>query len=342
MDVKVCAKCRQEKEINEFSKNKARPDGYDTYCRDCRLEYNKQQQQKHKVIEKVEKEKEEEEEEAFVLDKENKLTTARYSERINKKTAGLIQEEDEVLDEAERTVKKRHEDDIIKGYWEKAVLPCFDRGDWLTRATHETEINELIAKHGYELSRQKNNYEQKMQELQVSNQQLIDANNGLINDNIGRQAYIDNNLDDAGRREASICRGTLERLARERMNFVAEKERIDAAHCERERKQDEREKQLDEHEKQVLADIEKNKKILYNINTQKLENKKILEQIISENNKLQQKENDAGLKHKQRMSELNGKLEQIRVEKQNLRITKDELYQIRMSRSSKRIEDSLK
>lgn len=35
---KICLRCKQEKALSEFTKNKARPDGLDGYCRSCNRE----------------------------------------------------------------------------------------------------------------------------------------------------------------------------------------------------------------------------------------------------------------------------------------------------------------
>ena len=37
--MKVCCKCKQEKELDAFSKNKSKKDGYNTYCRPCMSSY---------------------------------------------------------------------------------------------------------------------------------------------------------------------------------------------------------------------------------------------------------------------------------------------------------------
>jgi hypothetical protein len=38
---KVCSKCKQEKLLDLFTKNKSRPDGKDDYCKVCKRAYNK-------------------------------------------------------------------------------------------------------------------------------------------------------------------------------------------------------------------------------------------------------------------------------------------------------------
>ena len=37
---KICNKCKQEKELTEFYKNKKRKDGHSTWCKECDREYN--------------------------------------------------------------------------------------------------------------------------------------------------------------------------------------------------------------------------------------------------------------------------------------------------------------
>ena len=38
---KTCARCKQEKGITEFFKNRSKKDGYSGYCKECGLKYNK-------------------------------------------------------------------------------------------------------------------------------------------------------------------------------------------------------------------------------------------------------------------------------------------------------------
>lgn len=38
--MKICYKCKEDKDISCFAKDKARKDGYDNKCRQCRKEYN--------------------------------------------------------------------------------------------------------------------------------------------------------------------------------------------------------------------------------------------------------------------------------------------------------------
>ena len=39
--MKRCWKCKEEKEINEYYKNRTQPDGYEGLCKICKGEYNK-------------------------------------------------------------------------------------------------------------------------------------------------------------------------------------------------------------------------------------------------------------------------------------------------------------
>lgn len=56
MEIKICSKCKQEKPISEFGKNKKRKDGLKVYCKECRkkngsLYYSKNKEsinEKHK------------------------------------------------------------------------------------------------------------------------------------------------------------------------------------------------------------------------------------------------------------------------------------------------------
>ena len=36
METKICSKCKDEKKICNFTKDKRRKDGYYVYCKDCR------------------------------------------------------------------------------------------------------------------------------------------------------------------------------------------------------------------------------------------------------------------------------------------------------------------
>ena len=38
-ETKICSKCKFEKSINEFSKNKSKKDGLNSHCNKCRKEY---------------------------------------------------------------------------------------------------------------------------------------------------------------------------------------------------------------------------------------------------------------------------------------------------------------
>lgn len=39
--MKICNKCKQEKPLSEFNKNKSYKDGLDCYCKECRKSYGK-------------------------------------------------------------------------------------------------------------------------------------------------------------------------------------------------------------------------------------------------------------------------------------------------------------
>lgn len=42
MDIKICSRCKQEKDISEFNKEKKNKDGLYVYCRDCQHKYYKE------------------------------------------------------------------------------------------------------------------------------------------------------------------------------------------------------------------------------------------------------------------------------------------------------------
>lgn len=44
---KKCSKCKEEKELGEFSKNRTSPDGYQRYCKICMQQYSKQYKKEH-------------------------------------------------------------------------------------------------------------------------------------------------------------------------------------------------------------------------------------------------------------------------------------------------------
>ena len=118
----------------------------------------------------------------------------------------------DVLEEAKKIIEKRHKDEIIEEYWKEYLDPLFDSGEWLIKEIHNNEINELSAEHRKEFSRFKNNYERKMQNLQTVNQKLNEDNSHL-------QTFIDNRLDDAGRREKFACVKEQNRIEQERYDF---------------------------------------------------------------------------------------------------------------------------
>jgi len=41
METKCCGRCKEEKPLSEFNKNKSKPDGLQNYCRTCQREYEK-------------------------------------------------------------------------------------------------------------------------------------------------------------------------------------------------------------------------------------------------------------------------------------------------------------
>lgn len=49
ISTKVCPKCGQEKELDEFGLNKTTKDGRQTYCKQCQLEYNKKYYENKKL-----------------------------------------------------------------------------------------------------------------------------------------------------------------------------------------------------------------------------------------------------------------------------------------------------
>lgn len=39
--MKICSRCKKEKELKFFNKNKTKEDGYQTFCKSCQSEYQK-------------------------------------------------------------------------------------------------------------------------------------------------------------------------------------------------------------------------------------------------------------------------------------------------------------
>ena len=48
MKKKICSKCKIEKDLSEFNRNKARSDGYNTFCRECAKKHSKDYYKKNK------------------------------------------------------------------------------------------------------------------------------------------------------------------------------------------------------------------------------------------------------------------------------------------------------
>lgn len=47
METKICSKCKKEKPVSEFGKNKAKKDGLQAECKECKSAYNKLHYQKN-------------------------------------------------------------------------------------------------------------------------------------------------------------------------------------------------------------------------------------------------------------------------------------------------------
>jgi len=50
MNNKTCTKCKQEKQLIEFNKNKRQNDGFQTYCKVCQKEYIKQNKLTYNIL----------------------------------------------------------------------------------------------------------------------------------------------------------------------------------------------------------------------------------------------------------------------------------------------------
>ena len=49
METKTCSKCIQNKVLSEFTKNKAKKDGYNSYCKQCNKNYQKVHYENNKL-----------------------------------------------------------------------------------------------------------------------------------------------------------------------------------------------------------------------------------------------------------------------------------------------------
>ena len=76
MERKICSKCELEKEVSEFTKNKRKKDGYNSYCKECNKTYQQGHYQRNKGY-------------YFDKKKEQKETLREYVENI-KKTAKCL------------------------------------------------------------------------------------------------------------------------------------------------------------------------------------------------------------------------------------------------------------
>lgn len=47
--MKYCPSCNKEKDYSEFSKNKRQPDGYQSWCKQCGSDYNRQYRRNHLI-----------------------------------------------------------------------------------------------------------------------------------------------------------------------------------------------------------------------------------------------------------------------------------------------------
>ena len=53
MDKKICTKCKIEKNVDNFCKNKTRKDGLSDWCKDCLAEYRNSRKEEIKAYEEV-------------------------------------------------------------------------------------------------------------------------------------------------------------------------------------------------------------------------------------------------------------------------------------------------
>ena len=49
METTICSKCDQIKVLSEFTKNKAKKEGYNNYCKQCNKEYQKTHYENNKI-----------------------------------------------------------------------------------------------------------------------------------------------------------------------------------------------------------------------------------------------------------------------------------------------------
>lgn len=53
MEVKICSKCKEEKEICEFNKDKTRKDGFENKCKECKKKYYEDNKDKISIVGKL-------------------------------------------------------------------------------------------------------------------------------------------------------------------------------------------------------------------------------------------------------------------------------------------------
>ena len=53
METKICSDCKEIKTINKFYKSKANPDGHQSKCIDCAIEYERERQKNNKETKEI-------------------------------------------------------------------------------------------------------------------------------------------------------------------------------------------------------------------------------------------------------------------------------------------------
>lgn len=93
MDTKVCTKCKIIKEVSEFHKQKDKLDGYRSHCKNCRLEYTKNNKEK--------------------LSKRQKELRQKNKDIINKKTRERYNKNKEIMRQKRREYYLQNRDRLI-------------------------------------------------------------------------------------------------------------------------------------------------------------------------------------------------------------------------------------
>lgn len=101
---KVCSKCKEEKDLTEFGKNKSNKDGHQYYCNDCRRAYRENNKDKIKEQRKREYERNKD---RYLI--QAKAWYENNKDRVRENKRRYRQENKDKIREAQRLYRKRPE-----------------------------------------------------------------------------------------------------------------------------------------------------------------------------------------------------------------------------------------